>query len=230
VGGNFERQPRSSSQQRLGTNVVDVFEISSSNLPYIHNTSLKLLLDQGDVDCGSDISIYYWEIHKNQFKPRLITELTLEALLDSHTVAGSFQLPAPLLSCLAYIFRPTLKMTAEQWTTKFLGEGSDTKNMRELLNTVMTIIYIEERFTEEEALWTFVLQKARAWVEGLVPVEKHRIELFELMKNALRTGSMELTTASEEEGRPNIDDKKKGRSTSPTNADLNSEPVEESDD
>jgi hypothetical protein len=118
--------------------------------------------------------------------PPLIQELTLEALLDSSTATGAFMLTVDLRTALSAKFKPTLRKSVQDWSAIVLQEDAKFKDVEEVLDTAMSVVYIEEIFTSNKTLWSLLVQKAMAWLESLLPVETHRESLFAILESGLR--------------------------------------------
>lgn len=157
---------------------------------------------------------------------------TLEALIDSQRVDGAFQLPERLRTSLTDRFDPGMRISAETPKTELLNETLGETDIEGLLDTVMAIVYIEQIYTNDEALWTLVLQKAKAWLEVSIPAEEIRNRLLDTMRHALRAklGVPAVVKPKKEnavkEESLSIDEKQKEPSSGKSNAEVPTERIE----
>ena len=74
-----------------------------------------------------------------------------------------------------------------------------------MLDTALPIVWIEVRYAESQELWGLVVQKARGFLEMIVPGEEHREELFQILRGELLNGDED----GEEKGSGDFDAKRR---------------------
>jgi len=140
-----------------------------------------------------------WDCGSSSPTPPLAQALTLEALLDSQTATGAFELSPQLQTALIAKFKPGMRKPIDNWPETVVKEDVKLRNVDELLDTAMPVVYIEKVFADDKRLWSLVVQKARVWLEGLIPVERHRERLLKILRKGLGDGCEDVETGEGEE-------------------------------
>ena len=91
-----------------------------------------------------------------------------------------------LRTALSAKFKLSLRKSIQDWSARTLQEDAKFKDVDEALDTAMSVVYIEEVFISNKVLWSLLVQKERARLEALLPVEAHRESLFAILKSGLR--------------------------------------------
>jgi hypothetical protein len=128
--------------------------------------------------------------------PPPIQDLTLGVLLDSSTASRGFILSPGLRKALKAKFKPSMRKSIDDWSATALRKEARSWHMDWILDTAMSVVYIEEAFTSDKKLWSFVVQKARAWLKSAV-VESDRKSLFAILKKELRDGPEDINVKTE---------------------------------
>jgi len=126
-----------------------------------------------------------------------IQDLTLGVLLDSSAATGAFILSPELRTALKAKFKPSMRKSIDDWSPKALREGAKAWDMDGILDTAMSVVYIEEVFTSNKKLWILVVQKARAWLKRCIVERKDRKSLFSILKKELQGGPKDINTKTE---------------------------------
>jgi Mg-chelatase subunit ChlD len=126
-----------------------------------------------------------------------IQDLTLGVLLDSSAATGAFILSPELRTALKAKFKPSMRKSIDYWSPKALREGAKAWDMDGILDTAMSVVYIEEAFTSDKKLWSLVVQKARAWLKRCLVERKDRKSLFAMLKKELWDGPKDINAKTE---------------------------------
>jgi hypothetical protein len=129
--------------------------------------------------------------------PSPIQDLTLGVLLDSSTATGAFILSPDLRTALKAKFKPSMRKSIDDWSATASREGAKAWDMYEILDTAMSVVYIEEAFTSDKKLWSLVVQKARAWLKRFLVERRDRKSLFVTLKKELRDGPDDINVKTE---------------------------------
>jgi Mg-chelatase subunit ChlD len=129
--------------------------------------------------------------------PPPIQDLTLGVLLDSSTATGAFILSPDLRTALKARFKPSMRKSIDDWSATALREGAKACDMDGILDTAMSVVYIEEAFTRDKKLWSLVVQKARAWLKRFLVARRDRKSLFAILKKELRDEPKDINVKTE---------------------------------
>jgi hypothetical protein len=135
--------------------------------------------------------------------PSPIQDLTLGLLLDSSTATGAFILPRDLRTALKAKFKPSLRQSIDDWSATLLRhqrEGAKDWVMDEILDTAMSVVYIENGFTSDKKLWSLMVQKARAWLNRFLDNKWDKKSLFAILKEELRDEPKDINVKTDGDG------------------------------
>jgi hypothetical protein len=92
-----------------------------------------------------------------------------------------------------------MRKSIDDWSATLLKEDAKDWVMDEVLDTAMSVVYIEEAFTSDKRLWSLVVQKARAWLKRFLVERRDKKLLFAILKKELQDGPKDINVKTEED-------------------------------
>ena len=118
-------------------------------------------------------------------------------LISLQTFSG----PWPSLATLPLSNLRVSPSSAQTASESLLANGiaPDAGSAEKLLATALVIVFLQKKMPDEEDTWELVVEKANAWLEGIVEDEAKREEVWKVARELVgaEVGFEELAPASQ---------------------------------